>query len=53
MSCVDIVKHLLFHLFQDIDLPEWASDAFIRKMIGEAIPPLMCKKILETIGMKS
>ena len=38
---------------QNINLPEWASDAFIRKMIGEAIPPLMCKKILETIGTKS
>jgi len=29
--------------------PTWASDAFIRKMIGEAIPPLMCKKIVEPI----
>lgn len=38
---------------QNINLPEWASDAFIRKMIGEAIPPQMCKKILETIGTKS
>lgn len=31
------------------DPPSWASDAFIRKMIGEAIPPLMCKKIIEPI----
>jgi DNA (cytosine-5)-methyltransferase 1 len=34
---------------ENISLPEWASDAFVRKMIGEAIPPLMCKKILEPI----
>ena len=38
---------------ENIDLPDWASDAFIRKMVGEAIPPLMCKKILETIATKS
>jgi DNA (cytosine-5)-methyltransferase 1 len=30
--------------------PEWASDTFIRTMIGEAIPPKLLAKILERIG---
>jgi DNA (cytosine-5)-methyltransferase 1 len=34
---------------EDWNVPDWASDSFIRKMIGEAIPPLMCKKIIEKI----
>ena len=33
----------------DWNVPDWATDSFIRKMIGEAIPPLMCKKIVEKI----
>ncbi len=32
------------------NFPTWASDSFIRTMIGEAIPPLMCKKIIETFN---
>lgn len=31
------------------NVPENSTDSFIRKMIGEAIPPLMCKKIIEQI----
>jgi len=31
------------------DIPKWATDNFIRTVIGEAIPPLMSKKILEGI----
>lgn len=31
---------------QDWDIPDWATDNFIRTVIGEAIPPLMSKKIL-------
>ena len=31
------------------DIPEWATDNFIRTVIGEAIPPLMSKKILQGI----
>lgn len=34
---------------EDWNVPLWATDSFIRKMIGEAIPPLMCKKIVEKI----
>jgi DNA (cytosine-5)-methyltransferase 1 len=34
---------------EDMDLPNWVSDSFIRKMIGESIPPLMCKKIISKV----
>jgi DNA (cytosine-5)-methyltransferase 1 len=33
----------------DIDLPVWCSDNLIRTVIGEAIPPLFSKKIVEQI----
>tara|TARA_Y100000385_G_C13086536_1_gene636625 strand:+ start:191 stop:1246 length:1056 start_codon:yes stop_codon:yes gene_type:complete len=31
------------------DVPEWATDNFIRTCIGESVPPLMMKKIFETL----
>jgi DNA (cytosine-5)-methyltransferase 1 len=31
------------------NIPNWATDYFIRTVIGEAIPPLLSKKILEGI----
>jgi DNA (cytosine-5)-methyltransferase 1 len=34
---------------EDIDFPSWASETFIRTVIGESIPPLMLKKILKVI----
>ena len=34
---------------EDWDIPDWATDNFIRTVIGEAIPPLMSKKILQGI----
>ena len=34
---------------KDLELPDWATDSFIRKMIGESIPPLMYKKIISKI----
>src|SRR5574344_1390236 len=30
----------------DWDIPEWASDHFVRQVIGEEIPPLLVKKIM-------
>ena len=33
----------------DWDIPEWANDVMIRKVIGEGIPPLLIKKALEQI----
>lgn len=35
---------------ENIKFPDDASDTFIRTIIGEAIPPLMLKKILDEIG---
>lgn len=35
---------------EDIDFPEWASDNFIRTIIGEAIPPRMLECIISQIG---
>ncbi len=34
---------------QEWNIPNWASDHFIRQVIGEGIPPLMVKKIMEEI----
>lgn len=34
----------------DLQLPNWATDTFIRTIIGEAVPPLMLKKIVERIS---
>lgn len=33
----------------DWDIPEWASDDLIRHVIGEGIPPLLIKKIVQNI----
>jgi DNA (cytosine-5)-methyltransferase 1 len=34
----------------DLDLPNWCTENFIRTVIGEAIPPLFCKKIIMEIN---
>lgn len=34
------------------DIPEWASDNLIRHAIGEGIPPLLIKKIVENMPKK-
>ncbi len=34
------------------DIPQWASENLIRYVIGEGIPPLMVKKIMEMITRK-
>lgn len=31
------------------DIPEWASDHFVRQVIGEGIPPLLVKKIMKEL----
>lgn len=33
----------------DWDIPEWASDVLIRKVIGEGIPPLLIKKAIQSL----
>jgi DNA (cytosine-5)-methyltransferase 1 len=34
----------------DWDIPEWASDNFIRQVIGEAVPPLFFKKLTTNVN---
>jgi len=31
------------------DIPRWASDRLIRHVIGESVPPLLMKRVLETL----
>lgn len=33
----------------DWDIPDWANDQLIRFVIGEGVPPLMVKKIIEPV----
>lgn len=33
----------------DWNIPEWASDHFIRAVIGEGVPPLLTKKIMQEL----
>ena len=33
----------------DWDIPEWASDHFVRAVIGEGVPPLLTKKIMQEL----
>lgn len=40
---------ILFSIDPDIDLPDWATDTFMRQIIGEGVPPLFMKKIMEGI----
>lgn len=40
---------LAMSLPKDWDIPEWATEAFIRSVIGEGIPPLLVKKIMKEL----
>ena len=33
----------------DWNIPDWADEAFIRHVIGEGIPPLLVKRIMENL----
>ena len=43
---------LLSTIPDDWDIPEWASDNLIRHVIGEGIPPLLVKKIVQNMPRK-
>ena len=36
----------------DWNIPDWASHELIRQVIGEGIPPLLIKKIVERLGLR-
>ena len=40
---------ILSSLPTDWNIPDWASDTLIRKVIGEGIPPLLIKKAVESL----
>ena len=40
---------LVTSLPRNWDIPKWASDHFVRQVIGEGIPPLLVKKIMQEI----
>ena len=40
---------ILSSLPTDWNIPNWASDILIRKVIGEGIPPLLIKRAIETL----
>jgi len=40
---------ILSSLPVDWDIPSWATELLIRKIIGESVPPLLMKKIIEEI----
>lgn len=40
---------IMTSLPKDWNIPQWASDHFIRCVIGEGIPPLLVKKIMEQL----
>jgi DNA (cytosine-5)-methyltransferase 1 len=40
---------ILFTLPPDWDFPEWASDNFVRQVVGEGIPPLFIKEIFSMV----
>ena len=48
LTVYEVMK--LFTINDDWNIPEWANDNFIRKVIGEGVPPLLIEKIVKNIG---
>lgn len=48
LTVYEIMK--LFTIPDDWNIPEWANDNFIRKVIGEGVPPLLIFKIVSNLG---
>ena len=40
---------ILSSLPLDWNIPDWADDVLIRKVIGEGIPPLLIKRAIEAL----
>lgn len=40
---------IVFSLPKDWNVPEWADDRFIRQVIGEGIPPMLIKNIVQQL----
>lgn len=50
LTIYEIMK--LFTIKDDWDIPNWASDNFIRNVIGEGVPPLLIEKIVKNIHVE-
>ncbi len=50
LTVYEIMK--LFTIEDDWSIPDWANDNFIRRVIGEGVPPLLIEKIVKNIGGK-
>lgn len=50
LSILEILR--LFGLPDDWNIPDWASENFIRQVIGEGFPPKFSAKLLETMPIK-
>ena len=48
LTVYEVMK--LFTIPDDWKIPEWANENFVRKVIGEAIPPLLIEKIIRNLG---
>ena len=51
LSILEIIR--LTGLPDDWNIPKWASDNFIRQVIGEAFPPKFSSKLLETMPRRN
>lgn len=48
LTIYEIMK--LFTIPDDWNIPDWANENFIRKVIGEGVPPLLIEKIVKNLG---
>ena len=51
LSILEIIR--LSGLPDDWNIPDWATDNFIRQVIGEGFPPKFSAKLLETMPQRS
>lgn len=48
LTVYEVMK--LFTIEDNWNIPNWANENFIRKVIGEGIPPMLIEKIVKNIG---
>lgn len=48
LTVYEVMK--LFTIPDDWSIPQWANENFIRKVIGEGVPPLLIEKIVRNLG---
>ena len=48
LTIYEIMK--LFTIPDDWNIPSWANENLIRKVIGEGVPPLLIEKLVKNLG---